>query len=154
MAWVAFHKWKQGQLDSNAQPGAPVDFDGASALEILLLTSAVDPASHVSSWDDVTAMLSTASVAEVTGSNYARKVLSGNDVTLSGGTVTVDASDPAAYSQHASGFSDARYAILTGADASDASTPVIAYYDFGANKGNVTGSLTLQFSASGIFTFA
>lgn len=154
MAWVAFHRWKQGQLDGNAAPGTPVDFDAASALGILLLTSAVDPASHVATWQDVTEMLSTASVAEVTGSNYARKTLTGNDATLSTGTVTVDASDPAAYSQHASGFSDALYAILYGVDASDASAPVIAYYDFGANKGNVTGDLTLQFSASGIFTFA
>jgi len=154
MAWVAFHKWKQGTLDGSAAPNVPVDFDAASALGILLLTSAVNPASHVATWQDVTEMLSTASVAEVTGSDYARKPLSGNDATLSAGTVTVDASDPAAYSQNASGFSDARYAILYGKDASDASAPVIAYYDLGANKGNVTGTLTLQFSAAGIFTFA
>ncbi len=153
MAWVAFGLWKQGQLDSAAQQSAPVDFDLASGLEIRLLTSAIDPAGKISSWGDMIDVLSTASVAEVTGSNYAAKVLAGNDATLSAGTVTVDASDPAAYAQHASGFSNARYAILTGAGV-DASTPVIAYYDFGANKGNKTGSLTLQFSAAGIFTFA
>lgn len=153
MAWVAFHKWKQGQMDGSAAPGAPVDFDAASAIQIILITSAVNPNSHVATWDDITAMLSTASVAEVSGSNYSRKVLSGNDATLSGGTITIDASNPAAYSQHASGFSDARYAILAGVG-SDASVPVIAYYDLGANKGNKTGTLTLEFSAAGIFTFA
>lgn len=154
MAWVAFHKWKMGQLDDSAVPGGAVDFDGASALQLILITSAINPASHVASWDDVAAMLSTASVAEVTGSNYARKTLAGNDATLSAGTVTVDASDPAAYSQHASGFADARYVILAAKDASDASACVIAYYDLGANKGNTTGTLTLQFSAAGIFTLA
>jgi len=154
MAWVAFHKWKQGQLDLSAVPGGAVDFDAASGLQLLLLTSAIDPASHVATWQDITEMLSTASVAEVAGSNYARKTLAGNDVTVSAGTVTVDASDPAAYSQHASGFNDARYAILAKKDASDASAVVVAYYDLGANKGNVTGALSLQFSTDGIFTFA
>lgn len=155
MAWVAFHKFKQGQMDSSSMPGAPVDFNVASNnLLILLITSAVNPASHVATWDDITEMLSTASVAEVTGSDYARKQLSGEAVTLSAGTVTIDASDPSAYSQNASGFSDARYAILAKYNASDASAGVIAYYDFGSNKGNTTGTLTLQLSAAGIFTFA
>lgn len=153
MAWVAFHKFKQGQMDSASQPGAPIDFN-TDDIRLLLITSAVNPASNVATWDDVTAMLSTASVAEVTGSNYARKALAGEAVTLSGGTVTISASDPAAYSQHASGFTNARYAILYKYNASDASAGVIAYYDLGANKGNTTGSLTLQFSSGDIFTFA
>jgi hypothetical protein len=136
-------------------PGAPVDFNVASNnLGILLLTDVVDPASHVATWEDIDEMLSTASVAEVTGTNYARKQLSGEAVTLSAGTVKIDASDPSAYSQHGSGFSDALYAILYKHNASDASAGVIAYYDFGANKGNVTGDLSLEFSAAGIFTFA
>ena len=155
MAWVAFHKFKQGQMDSSSMPGSPVDFNVASNnLSILLLTSAVDPASHVATWDDVTAMLSTASVAEVAGTNYARKQLTGEAVTLSAGTIKIDASDPSAYSQHASGFNDALYAILIKYNASDSSAGLIAYYDFAANKGNVTGDLSLEFSAAGIFTFA
>ena len=153
MAWVAFHKWKQGQLDSSSQPGAPVDFNGDD-IRILLLTSAVNPASNVATWDDVTNMLSTASVAECSGSNYARKTIGNEAITLSAGTITFDGDDPAAYSQHASGFNNARYAILYKHNASDASAGVIAYYDLGANKGNTTGNLTLQFSAAGVFTFA
>ena len=140
-------------MDAAAQPGAPVDFD-TNTIQILLLTSAVNPASSVATWQDVAEMLSTASVAEVTGSNYARKTLSSTDVTLSSGTITVDGSDPTAYSQHASGFSDARYAILHKDASADASAPLIAYYDLGANKGNTTGNLTLQLSAAGLFTFA
>lgn len=151
MPWVAFGKWKQGQLDGS-MPGGQVDFDAASALEIMLLTSAVNPASHVDTWEDVAEMLSTASVAEVSGSGYARRVLAGNDVSApASGVVTVDATDPTTYSEDASGFTNARYAILTGAGA-DASTPVVAYYDLGANKGNTTGTLSLTFAAAGIFT--
>lgn len=153
MAWVAFHKFLQGQMDGTSQPGAPVDFDSGD-LRILLLTSAVDPASHVATWEDVTEMRSTASVVEVSGTNYAIKALAGEAVTLSAGTVHISASDPAAYSQHASGFANALYAILYDYHASDASAGLIAYYDFGANKGNTTGTLTLEFSSGDIFTFA
>lgn len=153
MAWVAFHKFKQGQMDSSSQPGAPIDFNGDD-IRILLITSAVNPASHVATWDDVTAMLSTASVAEVSGTNYARKALAGESVTLSAGTIIIDASDPSAYSQSSSGFNNARYAILYKYNASDASAGVIAYYDLGSNRGNISGTLTLQLSAAGIFTFS
>lgn len=151
MAWVAFHLFKQGQMDSSSMPGAPVDFNG-NDIRLLLITSAVNPASHVATWDDVAHVVLDAT--ECSGTNYARKALSGESVTLSAGTVTIDASDPAAYSQSASGFANARYAILYKYAASDASAGTIAYYDFGANKGNTTGTLTLQFSAAGIFTFA
>jgi len=148
MAWVMFHQFKLGQLDNSANHGQ-IDFDAASALQIILLTSAANPASYVATWDDVTAML--ADATEVSGTNYARKTLSGNDATPSSGTITVDASDPSAYSQSASGFNNARYAILA-ATGADASAGLVAYYDFGSNKGNTTGNLTLQFSSAGIFT--
>ena len=147
MAWVAFHKWKQGQLDSSSQPNAPVDFNNDD-MRILLLKSTATIT--VATNQDVADVI--ASSGEVAGSNYARKALSGEAITLSTGTVTFDASDPASYSQHASGFTDARYAVLYKHNASDASAPVVAYYDFGQNYGNQAGSLTLQFDANGIFT--
>ena len=151
MAWVAYHLWKQGQLDQAAQPGAPVDFD-SDDIQILLVDSSNAPSAAAD--QDVADAIAGSPATEVTGSNYARKALAGEAITLSGGTVTFDASDPAAYSQHASGFSDARYAVLFADKGADASSPLIAYYDFGANKGNKTGTLTLQFDASGIFTLA
>lgn len=149
MAWVAYHKWKQGQMDAASQPSAPVDFN-TDDIRLLLLTSGATPT--VATDEDVADAI--ASSGEVTGSEYARKALAGEAITLSSGTVTFDASDPAAYSQSASGFSDARYAVLYKHNASDASAALVAYYDLGANKGNKTGSLTLQFSAAGVFTFA
>jgi len=149
MAWVAFHKWKQGQLDGASQPNAPVDFN-TDDIRLLLVKSTAAPT--VATDEDVADIV--AASGEVTGTNYARKTLTGEAITLSAGTITFDASDPSAYSQSSSGFNDARYAVLYKYNAADASAPVIAYYDFGSNKGNVSGTLTLQFSASGIFTFA
>ncbi len=109
---------------------------------------------------DVTDIIAGASDSEVTGTNYARKVISSCDATLSSVTITVDGNDPSAFAQHASGFNDAKYAILykgdNSAPASDtaASSPVIASYTFASSQNNVSGSLTLQFSAAGIFTLA
>lgn len=148
MAWVAFGKFLESQF--SATPFAAVNFDSAD-VRLLLLTSAAAPPTNTC--EDVGDLLA-GSPVEVTGSNYARKDLSGVALTISAATIKFDASDPAAYSQHASGFSDARYAVIYVHNASDASAQTIAWYDFTANKGNVTGSLTLQFSAAGIFTVA
>ena len=149
MAWVAFHKFKQGQMDSASQPNAPIDFN-TDDLRILLLDSSVNPASAVATTQDVADL----SATEITESGYARRALANESVTLSAGTIKIDADNPAKYSQNASGFNDARYAILYKHNAADASAPVIGYYDMGANKGNVDGDLTLEFSSAGIFTFA
>ena len=150
MAWVVFGKFIDSQFTGD--PKGQVDWDSV-AVSLLLLDSGGDPASSVASVDDVTGLLATAA-DEVTGSNYARKVLSSASATLSSVTLTIDASDPAKFSQHASGFSDALYAVLYVETSSDATTTLIAYYDMGANKGNKTGDLTLALSAAGIFTVA
>lgn len=154
MAWVAFHKFKEGQMDGGATgKNLPVDFEGD--LRLMLLDSGFDPASSVAAWIDVAQMLAVSGCSEVSGTNYARKALDGEAVTVSAGTIKIDAADTGlSYAQSGTGFSDALYAILYEHDASDASADVIAYYDFDANKGNKTGKLTLTFSAAGIFTFA
>ena len=149
MAWVMYDKFIQGQLDGSSQPNAFIDFNGDTI--VLLLVDSTNATTKASDEDIADAI---AGSTEVTGSNYARKTLSSVTVTLSSNTVTIDASDPAAYSQHASGFSDARYAIIAEDPGSDASSPLVCYADLGANKNNKSGSLTLQFSASGIFTVA
>jgi len=148
MAWVMFGKFIQSQFE--AAPKGQIDFNSTD-LRILLLTSAGAPVTATA--EDVADMLA-GSPVEVTGSNYARKALASEAVTISSVTVTIDASDPTAYSQHASGFSDARYAVLYVETSSDATTTLVAYYDLGANKSNKTGTLTLALSAAGIFTVA
>ena len=72
-------------------------------------------------------------------------------MTLSAGTVTFDAAD-ATWPQSAAGFSNARKAILYKDTGTASTSPLIAYADFGADKGNVTGDLTLQMDAAGIIT--
>lgn len=148
MAWVIFGKFIESQF--SATPKAAVNFDSAD-IRLMLCNDNAAPAA--TGTEDLADMLA-GSVQECSGTNYGRKDLSGVAFTLSNATGTFDASDPATYSQDSSGFSNARYAVLYVHNASDASTTCIAYYDFGANKGNVSGSLTLEFSSAGIFTVA
>ena len=96
---------------------------------------------------------------EVSGSNYAAggNTLATPVVTLSGaGLVTVDFDNPAAWSQHASGFSNGRRAIIYVARGGASSADELIGYsdDFGADKGNVDGDFSVTVNASGLFTAA
>jgi len=152
MAWVMYHQFKKGQLDgADTHSKFPVDFN-TDTLRLLLLvnTSTIDQNDV-----DVADVIAGASDNEPTETGYARKSITSVTVTNSAGTITVDANDPSAYSQSSSGFNDARYAVLYKFSTADASSPVIASYNFGTDKGNIAGTLTLQFStSSGIFTLA
>jgi hypothetical protein len=96
---------------------------------------------------------------EVSGSNYVSlgNTLANPVVALDGsGNVSVDFDDPATWSQHASGFSNGRRAIVFvsrgGASSAD---ELIGYTnDFGADKGNVDGDFSVAVNASGLFTGA
>ena len=153
MAWVMYGKFLAGQLDSSSQPNAPIDLNAASPPMHLLLIDSTNAPNKDTDEDMADAI---AGSTEVTGTNYARKVISSVTVTLNASTdtVTVDGADPSVYAQHGSGFSDARYAVLAIDDGADASSPLVCYADLGANKNSKSGSLTLQMSASGIFTVA
>jgi hypothetical protein len=140
MAWVPYVKWKAAQFSSTS-----VDFT-TDTLNILLLDSSYTYSTAHDFRDD----LSTAT-QEVAGTNYATKTIATPTVTSTASTVTIDASDPSAYSYHASGFSNARYAILYKDTGSAATSALIAYYDFTTDKGNDAGTLTLQLDSSGIF---
>jgi hypothetical protein len=96
---------------------------------------------------------------EVSGSNYTAggNAMANPVVALDGsGNVSVDFDDPAAWSQHASGFSNGRRAIVYvdrgGLSSAD---ELIGYTnDFGADKGNVDGDFSVTVNASGLFTSA
>lgn len=110
-----------------------------------------DQAAH-DFWNDVSAN-------EVSGTNYTAggNQLTNPTCTISGaGLLTWDADDPATWAQHASGFSNARRAIIRRNSGSGASADeIIAYSDaFAADRGNVSGSFSIALSASGIFTQA
>lgn len=150
MAWTAYYQFLEGLLTLVNS----IDFDttGSNNLKIALCTSASGwspTASTDDFFDDCTAN-------EVSGSGYTAggNAVEGQNVAETGGTFTVDATDPSAWAQDASGFNDAKFAILYKDSGSTATSPLIAYHTFSTVKGNVSGSLTVQFDASGIFTLA
>ncbi|NKB59006.1 MAG: hypothetical protein GKS00_21985 [Alphaproteobacteria bacterium] len=146
MAWTLYHKWLEAQADGGVA-GTPIDFDG-DTLKIALAASGYTPSDTLHDlFDDIT--------NEVMGTGYTAggETLANKVVTESSGTVTFDA-DNASWLQNASGFANARYAILYKEGASAAISPLIAYADLGGDKGNVGGDLTLQFDATGIITWS
>lgn len=122
----------------------------AGTLKMAIVTSAytVDQALH-DFFNDIT--------NEVTGTNYT----AGGNACASptwtdggaGGTMTFDASDPATWSQHASGFSNGRRAILYYDTGTGSTSRLVGYSaDFGADSGNVAGDFSVTFDAAGIYT--
>jgi len=103
-------------------------------------------------WNDVTA-----AAAEVTGTGYTAR---GNALATPGwtgpdgsGICTFDASDPAQWAQDASGFTNARIAIIYYDTASDTTSTLVGYSaDFGADVSNVSGTVDVALNASGIYT--
>ena len=148
MAWVVYGKY----IENLFTQAVPVDFDDNSTttVKIALATSSYSP--NI----DTDQYWTAGSNYEVTGSNYTTKGNSCDNKTVSSpssGVVTVDADDPAVWSQDAAGFSDARYAIMFKDTGTSNNSPLVAYYDLGTNQGNVAGDLTLTLdAANGIFT--
>lgn len=146
MAWVFFGSYK----DSLVSGDNTVDWDDNSTttVKIALVTSSFTPAVDTQDfWDDV-------STNEVSGTNYTAGGNACGNKAITGpssGVITVDADDPATWSQDASGFSNARYAILYKDTGTPSTSPLIAYYDMTSDQGNTTGDLTLSFNTT-IFT--
>jgi hypothetical protein len=101
-------------------------------------------------WSDVSAN-------EVSGSNYTAGGNACASPTWTGpdgsGVLTFDAGDPAAWLQHASGFSDGRRVIVYYDTGTGSTSRLVAYSnDFGADSGNVAGDFSVAFDAAGIYT--
>lgn len=145
MAWIPFDSYLKGM--KSGEFTAFVDHDG-DTFKIALITDTQAPvrATH-DYWDDLVAN-------EVSGTNYTAggNACANPAVTVAGNVVTWDADDPAAWAQDAAGFDDARYAILMKSTGTNGTSNLVAYHDFGANKGNVAGDLTVQLAADGIST--
>jgi hypothetical protein len=132
---------------STAGAARVVDFD-TDTIKVMLCTSTYTPSA--------TAHAAKNSVTnEVSGTNYTAggATLASVTVADSTGTITFDAAD-VTWTQSASGFSTARYAVIYKSTGTDATSTLIGYIDFGADKGNVAGDLILQWNASGIATWA
>jgi hypothetical protein len=81
---------------------------------------------------------------EVTGSNYTAGgvVLASQALTIVANVLHWDTAD-AVWLQHATGFTTARIALLHKWTGVSATSPVLQYLDFGGDKGNVNGPLTI-----------
>lgn len=93
---------------------------------------------------------------EVTGSNYTAR---GNACAAptwtmdAAGLITYDATDPATWLQHATGFTAARRAILYWDTGLDATSTLVGYSnDFGADASNIAADVSVAFAAAGIYT--
>lgn len=96
---------------------------------------------------------------EVSGSNYTAGGNACASPTWTGpdgsGVLTFDASDPAAWAQHATGFTNARRAIFYYDTGVSTTSRLVAYSnDFGADAGNVAGDLSIVLNAAGLYTSA
>lgn len=94
---------------------------------------------------------------EVIGTGYTAGGNACSSPTWSGpdgaGLLTFDANDPAAWAQNASGFSNARRAVLYYDTGTAGTSRLVGYSnDYGADAGNVSGDYSVAFNASGIYT--
>ena len=142
MAWVAYDTFKSWMAN-----GCAPNFGAAGdTLKVLLTTSAYVP-------DQTTHAYKKSITNEVTGSNYTAggATLASKTATVSSHVLTFDSAD-ITWLQHATGFSNARIAVLWKDISNDSLALLIAYYDLTSDRGNVAGDLVLG-TPSGIFTF-
>lgn len=143
-----YNHFLEKQLNGGAGTAAlVVDFD-TDTIKVSLHTSSYtpDPDADVT-YNDVS--------NEVSGTNYTSggATLSGKSIAESSGTITFDATD-VTWSQHASGFTDARYAVIYKSTGTPSTSILIAVVDLVSDKGNVSGDFQLVWDAAGIITFA
>lgn len=131
MAWTTYDTFLVNQLSGSS----PTDFD-TDTIKCKICTSSYSP---------TRASDSTASDAtnEVSGTNYTTggETVTGISVSASGNTVSITASN-ITIAQSASGFDDGRVLVLV----DSTNDQLIAYETRGADFGNVSGQLTLNFS--------
>lgn len=131
-----FQEFKKRQHNGNGG-----DLDAAAAVKVALVNDTLAPvaATHTE-WTDFSAN-------EVSGTGYTSggAAVANPSLTESGGDMLYS-HDDVVWSQDAGGFTDARYAIWYFAATGD----LIGYLDFGEDKGNVDGPLTIDVTAAGV----
>jgi hypothetical protein len=117
----------------------------SDTFKMMLITSATAPTAS-------TATPAKADFTEVTaGGNYASGGFTLTmSVTEAAGTVTVDATTDPTWAQDGSNPTDARYAVMY--NDTNAGKEAIGFVDLGSTIDLSAGDLTLQISASGLFT--
>lgn len=142
MAWTFYNAALEAQYDGNA-----INFDsGGDTIKVMVTTSSYTPNASTHDFkDDVT--------NEVSGTNYTAggATLANQLISEAAGTVTFDGDD-ITWTQHASGFSDGRTLVMYEDTGVAGTSQLIAYHSEGSDFGNVSGDLTAEMNASGIFT--
>ena len=145
MAWVISGKHLQNMWAGTANGVIDLDTD---TIKVMLLTNTEVPATDTDDFiDDFVAN------EVATGSSYSAggPTVSPTVSTPSSGVITIDMAD-LVIAQDATGFTDARYAVLYKDSGVDSTSPIFAWANLGADKSIVGGSLTLAIDAAGIFT--
>lgn len=138
---VKYHTWQEFVLDGTSV----VDWD-TDTIKVALTTSAYTP-------DTATHSYFSSVTNEVSGDGYlAGGAVIGNiSVSQTGGVTTVDGDD-VSWLQEAAGFTNARYAVIYKDTGTPATSLLIGYIDLLSDRGNVNGTLSLQWHVNGIFT--
>lgn len=139
-----YNKWQEQALNGAGN----IDWD-TDNIKVMLVNSTYTPSAAADNF------INDADANEISGTNYTAggDVITNITVTESAGTTTVNG-DNVAWLQSATGFSNARYAIIYKDTGVNTTSPLVGYVDFLIDKSNVVGDLTLQWSISGIFTQA
>ena len=144
---------KENQFDGN-----PINLDAAGdqiAL-ILLKASYVYSAAHefvsdlVLASNEVSGNQYTAFTAGGTSEDLAGQLITPNDP--SGELTSFKATDHV-FSQDAGGFADFREFAIVKNNTTEANSPILMHADLGADKGNVSGSLTLDWNVDGLINW-
>lgn len=144
-AWVEFNNYKEGLLDLDVL-GAAINHED-DTIKIMLVDSTLTPTAAGQDFiDDLSAN-------EVSGDGYTAggNTLGSKTVSEAAGVVTFDSADTT-WSQGASGFTDARHAIMYKDTGTPATSPVMYFATFAADKGNDEGDFTIEMDATGIST--
>lgn len=143
-----YNQFLKKQFNGGAGTAAyVVDFD-TDTIKVMLCSSSYSPVVTTDTNKSNTSN-------EVSGTNYTAggATITTATLTESSGTITF-AGDNVTWSQSSGGFTNARYAVIYKSTGTDSTSTLIGYIDFVSDKGNVSGDLTIQWNASGIFTVA
>jgi hypothetical protein len=137
---VVFPKFLEGLMDGSFG----VDFNSMTTYCALVTTLTTAGIPSHDFWDDI-------SGNEVSGSNYTAggNSLSAQSVTTSSSFTIYNAADTL-WAQHASGFTNARWAILYRNTGTGSTSALVAYLDLGSDRSNQAGDFTISWNANGI----
>jgi len=133
-------------LAQQSLANAEIDFDTAT-VKAMLCTSSYTPNQDTHRYkSDVT--------NEVTGTGYSAGGVALASKTVSydtaSNTLTLDAADPS----WASSTITARYVVFYVDTGTAGTSPLLCYWDFGADVSSTAGTFTVQLNASGLLTLA